>query len=68
MGIRTAATQLGCFIGSAAAGFSLATHGYPGLGMTLGLFFVGAALALNARLPRGAQAPAANALAPCGGA
>lgn len=49
MGIRTAATQLGYFFGSAAAGVALGVAGYAGLGLTLGLFFVAAAAALVER-------------------
>ena len=46
MGIRTAAVQLGYFLGSGAAGLALGVAGYTGLGLTLGLFFVAAAAAL----------------------
>ena len=48
MGIRTAATQLGYFIGAAAGGISLAARGYSGVGTTLGVFFVAAGVALIA--------------------
>lgn len=48
MGIRTAATQLGYFIGAAAGGISLAARGYSGVGVTLGVFFVAAGVALSA--------------------
>jgi predicted MFS family arabinose efflux permease len=51
MGIRTAATQLGYFIGAAVGGISLAARGYAGVGTTLGVFFVAAGAAL-ARPPR----------------
>ena len=47
MGIRTAATQFGYFVGAGAAGLALDAAGYGGLGMTLGAFFVGSALALS---------------------
>jgi len=47
MGIRTATTQFGYFAGAGAAGLALRAAGYTGLGLTLGAFFVGAALALT---------------------
>jgi DHA1 family inner membrane transport protein len=46
MGIRTATTQFGYFVGAGVAGLSLRAAGYTGLGVTLGAFFVCAALAL----------------------
>jgi DHA1 family inner membrane transport protein len=46
MGIRTATTQFGYFAGAGAAGLALGAAGYTGLGLTLGAFFVCAALAL----------------------
>jgi predicted MFS family arabinose efflux permease len=45
MGARTAAQQLGYFIGSAVGGVALAAGGYPLLGGALGLLFVASALA-----------------------
>jgi DHA1 family inner membrane transport protein len=47
MGIRTATTQFGYFAGAGAAGLALRAAGYAGLGLTLGAFFVCAALALT---------------------
>jgi predicted MFS family arabinose efflux permease len=47
MGIRTAATQFGYFAGAGAAGLALDAAGYGALGMTLGAFFVGSALAFT---------------------
>ena len=49
MGIRTAATQLGYFVGAAAGGISLAVRGYSGVGATLGAFFLAAGVALSVR-------------------
>lgn len=46
MGLRAAALQFGYFIGSGAAGFALGLGGYSALGLTLGVFFVAAALVL----------------------
>jgi DHA1 family inner membrane transport protein len=46
MAARAAANQFGYFVGSAVAGAALAFGGYPGLGVVLGLFFVGAAAML----------------------
>jgi predicted MFS family arabinose efflux permease len=45
MGARTAAQQLGYFLGSAVAGVALAAGGYPMLGVVLALVFVASALA-----------------------
>jgi DHA1 family inner membrane transport protein len=45
MGARAAAQQLGYFFGSAAAGAALATGGYPGLGLALGILFLLSAVA-----------------------
>ena len=43
-GVRTAALQLGYFVGAAAGGIALATGGYSALGLTFAAIFVGAAL------------------------
>jgi predicted MFS family arabinose efflux permease len=59
VGIRTAATQFGYFAGSGAAGLALAMAGYTGLGVTQGLFFLGAALVL-AEVERGERALATS--------
>jgi predicted MFS family arabinose efflux permease len=47
MAARSAANQLGYLAGGAAAGMALAVSGYGGLGLVLGLLFVGAAAALG---------------------
>jgi DHA1 family inner membrane transport protein len=44
MGARAAATQLGYFLGSAAAGAALAAGGYPVFGLVLALLFLASAL------------------------
>ncbi len=43
-GVRTAALQLGYFVGAAAGGIALAAGGYSALGLTFAAIFVGAAL------------------------
>jgi predicted MFS family arabinose efflux permease len=44
IGARTAAAQLGYFLGSAAAGGALTAGGYPGFGLALGILFLASAL------------------------
>jgi predicted MFS family arabinose efflux permease len=44
MGVRAATTQLGYFVGAAAAGAGLQIGGYTGLGIVLGGFFLASAL------------------------
>ncbi|MDQ3121571.1 MAG: MFS transporter [Actinomycetota bacterium] len=43
-GIRTAALQLGYFLGAAVGGLALAAGGYPALGLALSALFVGATI------------------------
>jgi len=43
-GVRTAALQLGYFVGAAAGGIALAAGGYPALGLTFAGLFVAAAV------------------------
>jgi predicted MFS family arabinose efflux permease len=45
MGMRAATTQLGYFVGAAAAGAALEADGYAGLGLAMGGFFIAAAAA-----------------------
>jgi predicted MFS family arabinose efflux permease len=47
MATRAAANQFGYFVGSGLGGIALASFGYPGFGMLLGLLFVGAAASLT---------------------
>jgi predicted MFS family arabinose efflux permease len=49
MAARAAANQFGYFVGSAVGGIALATSGYGGLGLVLGLLFVAAAASLARR-------------------
>lgn len=59
MAARAAANQFGYFLGSAVGGAALAAFGYPGLGVSLGALFVGAAAALWVRAgAHGTLAPA----------
>jgi DHA1 family inner membrane transport protein len=43
-GVRTAALQLGYFVGAAVGGAALGAGGYPGLGLALGSLFVAATI------------------------
>ncbi len=54
-GVRTAALQLGYFLGAAGGGLALAAGGYPALGLALSAMFVGATI--PHLLPRGARNP-----------
>jgi len=57
MAMRSATMQFGYFTGSLAAGTALALGGYPALGTTIGVFFLGAALVVRPRVvPVGATA------------
>ncbi len=54
-GVRTAALQLGYFLGAAGGGLALAAGGYPALGLVLAAMFVGATVPHV--LPGGARNP-----------
>ena len=54
-GVRTAALQLGYFLGAAGGGLALAAGGYPALGLALAAMFVGATV--PHLLPGGARTP-----------
>ncbi|HUP31474.1 MAG TPA: MFS transporter [Gaiellaceae bacterium] len=43
-GVRTAALQLGYFVGAAVGGIALGAGGYPGLGLALGALFLAATI------------------------
>jgi predicted MFS family arabinose efflux permease len=54
-GVRTAALQLGYFVGAAVGGLALAAAGYTGLGLAFAVLFLAAAV--PHLLPRGAGSP-----------
>jgi predicted MFS family arabinose efflux permease len=54
-GVRTAALQLGYFVGAAVGGLALASAGYTGLGLAFAALFVAAAV--PHLLPQGAGSP-----------
>jgi predicted MFS family arabinose efflux permease len=54
-GVRTAALQLGYFVGAAVGGLALAAAGYTGLGLAFAVLFVAAAVPHV--LPQGAGSP-----------
>ncbi|MBA2742168.1 MAG: hypothetical protein H0U46_09180 [Actinobacteria bacterium] len=54
-GVRTAALQLGYFVGAAIGGIALAAGGYTSLGLAFAVLFV--AGALPHLLPRGSRSP-----------
>jgi predicted MFS family arabinose efflux permease len=54
-GVRTAALQLGYFVGAAVGGAALASAGYTGLGLAFAVLFVAAAV--PHLLPQGAGSP-----------
>ena len=56
-GVRTAALQLGYFVGSAVGGAALGAGGYPGLGVALGGLFVAATIPHLAPTARSPSAP-----------
>jgi DHA1 family inner membrane transport protein len=54
-GVRTAALQLGYFVGAAVGGVALAAAGYTGLGLAFAVLFVGATIPHV--LPHGSESP-----------